>query len=300
MKDRHIWLPVYFPVFWEGIDVDKGDYIKGKVTRTLSENGLSPDFRLDGCLYRNGKEPQKFEYVSNHIITDFRSNGFYDKIFSGEELKIAEEIDPADLLDYLKDKLPAYMIPSQFVPIEKFPVTVNGKIDDRKLLEIESSQNTGRIYIAPDTGTEKQLVSIWQDLLKINQIGVTDNFFELGGHSLLAMRLVSAIRKNFGIELQINEVFEYPTVSLLATRLVKRPMDGLLPAVTAEEPRPEHIPLSFSQERLWFIDRLEGRVYNTHIPAVLRLKGALDQEALQTHASGRDHHRQLPWVACGR
>ena len=292
MKDKYIWLPVYFPVFWEGIDVNKGDYIKGNVIRTLSENELSPDFRIEGYLHQNGKEPQKFEYISNHIIDDFKGNGFYKKIFSSEELKITKEVNQTDLISYLKDKVPAYMIPSHFIPIEKFPINLSGKIDDRLLLDMEGLLNEEHVYIAPVNETEKQLTLIWQELLEIDEVGIEDDFFELGGHSLLAVRLVSAIRKVFGSEIPINDVFDYPTVNLLAGRIAGEMSREILPPVTAAVPRPEYIPLSFSQERLWFIDRLEGSV-QYHSPAVLRLKGSLNREFLQGTLKGVINRHQV-------
>src|SRR6202043_3146532 len=109
---------------------------------------------------------------------------------------------------------------------------------------------------APQNETEARLAGIWEQVLELEAVGINDDFFEIGGHSLLAVRLVSAIRKAFEIELPISDVFDYPTVGLLAARLTgDQPIAAMLPPVQAGA-RPEYIPLSFSQERLWFIDRL--------------------------------------------
>ena len=138
----------------------------------------------------------------------------------------------------------------------------------------------------------------------MEQVGVYDNFFELGGHSLLAMRVVSAIRKELEVELLIKDLFIHPTIAGLGTCLDEQTKGTLLPAITAEE-RPEYIPLSFSQERLWFIDNLEGSE-QYHLPAVLRLKGELDRNVLENTLRKvinrheilrtviREHQR--PWV----
>ena len=134
-------------------------------------------------------------------------------------------------------------------------------------------------YMAPRNETEQALAMIWQELLGTERIGIRDNFFELGGHSLLAMRVVSAIRKDLNIELNIRDLFIHPDIASLGACLDEQNKGTLLPAIVAVE-RPEYIPLSFSQERLWFIDRLEGsRQY--HLPAVLRLKGTVNAGALE-------------------
>jgi hypothetical protein len=106
-----------------------------------------------------------------------------------------------------------------------------------------------------------------------------DDFFDLGGHSFLAVRLISAIRKELSVEMPISDVFDYPTIASLASQLESHSGKAILPSLKIAETRPEHVPLSFSQERLWFIDRLEGSV-QYHVPAVLRLRGKLNKEAL--------------------
>jgi len=185
--------------------------------------------------------------------------------------------DRQAIQSYLNTKLPEYMVPAIWVELESLPLTSTGKID-RKALPDPELVDTAVEYAAPRNETETKLTEIWQKLLGIEQIGIYDNFFALGGHSLLAMRVVSSIRKELNEELSIRELFVHPTIAGLGAYLDKQNKRTLLPAITAGD-RPEYIPLSFSQERLWFIDRLEGSV-QYHLPAVLRLKGSLDQEAL--------------------
>ena len=188
-----------------------------------------------------------------------------------------------ELLDYLKEKLPDYMVPPVVIELANLPLAPNGKVDRKSLPDPDEAERKEEQYTAPRNATEAQLAEIWQNILEEDQVGVHDDFFELGGHSLLAVRLISAIRKAFQAELPISDVFDYPTVAALATRLEVQQSAAdtatvLLPAVGVQS-RPAQIPLSFSQERLWFIDQLEGSV-QYHIPAVLKLKGKLNAAAL--------------------
>ena len=190
-----------------------------------------------------------------------------------------DTFDKAAIVSSLSAKLPDYMVPVQWVSLESLPLTINGKVDRKGLPDPSISEQLSNAYVAPRNSLESKLVNIWQELLQIERIGVHDNFFELGGHSLLVMRLVSAIRKELLVETAIKSLFNHPTIAALAVHLEAAGEGTLLPSIAAL-PRPEHIPLSFSQERLWFIDQLEGSV-QYHLPTVLRLKGQLNVEALE-------------------
>jgi amino acid adenylation domain-containing protein len=120
---------------------------------------------------------------------------------------------------------------------------------------------------------EQAIANSWQELLNIEKVGTNDNFFELGGHSLMAMRVIAAIRRELNVELNIKDIFLHPTLEALAAHVQLQSNEALLPALEVQA-RPEYIPLSFGQERLWFIDQLEGSV-QYHLPSVLRLKGNL-------------------------
>ncbi|MEO6231487.1 MAG: amino acid adenylation domain-containing protein [Ferruginibacter sp.] len=189
------------------------------------------------------------------------------------------EFDKDAILTYLKDKLPDYMIPGILIEVESMPLTANGKIDRNALPDPEAIGLQEDLYLAPRNDIEDKLATIWQDILEVDQVGVNDDFFELGGHSLLAVRLVSAIRKAFVVEMPISDIFDFPTVALLSQQLSNNTDNTVLTTIQAITPRPERIPLSFSQERLWFIDHLEGSV-QYHLPTVLRLKGLLNRDAL--------------------
>ncbi|MGO4773901.1 amino acid adenylation domain-containing protein, partial [Flavobacterium sp. W22_SRS_FK3] len=194
-------------------------------------------------------------------------------------LELRAEINTEDLREKLSKLLPKFMIPNQFIELESIPFTNNGKVDKNALPDPDDSELSSKEYVAPRDERELQLAAIWQNLLGIEQAGVHDNFFELGGHSLLATRLVSMIRKQLEIEVSIREVFEHATISELAAHISAQSEGILLPVIVAEA-RPSRIPLSFSQERLWFLDQLQGST-EYHIPIVLRLEGALEVSILE-------------------
>jgi amino acid adenylation domain-containing protein len=186
--------------------------------------------------------------------------------------------DKQELQNYLGERLPEYMVPRLWVRLDSLPLTPNGKTDKRALPEAET--NNEESYTAPQTQAEKQLAKIWEELLGIEQVGTKDNFFELGGHSLLAMRVISQVRRELNKELKIRDLFVYPTIAELSKQLEEETAEQLDNTIQKIDPRPEYIPLSYSQERLWFIDRLEGSV-SYHISAVLKLEGEVNITALQ-------------------
>ncbi|MEJ7675686.1 MAG: amino acid adenylation domain-containing protein [Chitinophagaceae bacterium] len=192
-----------------------------------------------------------------------------------------QKVNVSNIREALRQSLPSYMLPDFYEFLEKFPLTRTGKINRRALPDPDITSGVNIEYIAPGTAIEIKLVELWQELLGLERIGINDNFFELGGHSLLAIRAVSAIRKELQVESTVKDIFSFPTISPLAAHLHLQQKGLFLPAVEAVHPRPKRIPLSFSQEWLWFIDQLEGSV-QYHIPLVLRLSGELNKEVLQS------------------
>ncbi|MGO4294958.1 amino acid adenylation domain-containing protein [Chitinophaga sp. RAB17] len=188
--------------------------------------------------------------------------------------------DKEEVITWLKSRLPEYMVPAIFVVLEQLPLTGNGKIDRKALPDPDAALLVSE-YVAPRNTTEAALVYIWQELLGIQRIGIYDNFFELGGHSLLVMRLVAAVRKKLEVALPVKAIFAHPVIASLATHIQEgKQTDMLLPGIEKQE-RPARIPLSFNQERLWFVDQLEGSLHY-HIPVVLRLEGSLDAAVMET------------------
>ncbi|HEX2079479.1 MAG TPA: amino acid adenylation domain-containing protein, partial [Longimicrobium sp.] len=194
-------------------------------------------------------------------------------------------VEADEVREHLRRSLPEYMVPAAFVVLERLPLTPNGKLD-RKALPAPELASAEERYVAPRTPVEEVLAGIWAEVLRLERVGVEESFFELGGHSLLATRVVSRVRAVFAVELPLRALFEGPTVAQLAGRVeeMRRAELPVLPPVVPTE-RTGPLPLSFAQERLWFIDRLEpgSAVYN--IPVAWRLGGALDQAALERSLS---------------
>jgi amino acid adenylation domain-containing protein/non-ribosomal peptide synthase protein (TIGR01720 family) len=186
-----------------------------------------------------------------------------------------------ELRAYLQERLPDYMAPAAFVQLEKLPLTANGKIDRRSLPrpEIDSPKES---FVAPRSAVEEILCELWSEVLRVTRVGITDNFFELGGHSLLAMQLVSRARNFLGVEIPLRSLFTNPTVAAIAAEVEQLKRLGEKTPVPAliRIDRAENMPLSFAQQRLWFIDQLRPGNATYNIPFAVRLSGRLDVDAL--------------------
>ncbi|MFJ4465255.1 amino acid adenylation domain-containing protein [Streptomyces sp. NPDC088928] len=187
-------------------------------------------------------------------------------------------IDVAELRGHVADALPEYMVPSAFVVLDEIPLTTNGKVDRRALPAPQVSHATnGR---APRTPQEEVLCGLFAAVLGLPSVTIDDHFFHRGGHSVLGTRLISRIRRAFGVQLGVKDLFRNPTVLALSECVTAGSGELPRPALVPEE-RPEIIPLSSAQQRLWFLDQMEGPSATYNIPLALRLKGPVEHHALQ-------------------
>jgi acyl carrier protein len=164
--------------------------------------------------------------------------------------------------------------------LEELPLTPNGKIDKKKLPAPDLRHQRAARYVAPETELQKQLAAIWFDVLGIDKIGVHDNFFELGGHSLMVTRVVALIRQSLHIELPLRLLFSEPTIKTLAGAIEQGKYSTLDTPGIVPVPRNQNLPLSFAQQRLWFLDQMGGLGGAYNMPAAMRVTGDLDLEVL--------------------
>ncbi|MEV5576516.1 amino acid adenylation domain-containing protein, partial [Spirillospora sp. NPDC052269] len=199
----------------------------------------------------------------------------------GDKRLVAYLVGTADdvmsVREFAAERLPDYMLPAAMVVLDELPLTANGKVDRTALPAPDlTSTSSGR---APRTPQEEILCRLFAEVLGISQVSLDDRFFEIGGDSLLATRLASRARAVLGVELSVRALFETPSVAGLAGRLDE--LGSVRPSVARVQRRPERLPLSFGQQRMWFVNRLEdaGAAYNT--AAAVRLAGRLDTSALK-------------------
>ena len=193
-------------------------------------------------------------------------------------------IASGELRKFLQQKLPDYMIPSAFVVLPDWPLTINGKVDRSALPPPDRGGNESeQVFIPARSLIEEILVAIWAEVLGIEQVGIDDNFFELGGHSLLATQVLSRVREVFHVELPLRTLFEEPTVAkwaLCVAKLQRADQSSKGPTIRPTS-RDEILPVSFAQQRLWFLDRLSPDSSAYNISNALRLHGPLNSSILE-------------------
>ncbi len=188
---------------------------------------------------------------------------------------VVGDVDTDSLRAFVAERLPEFMVPSAFVVLDRIPLMLNGKLDRAALPEPEFGAGA---YRAPRTAAEEKLAGLYAEVLGLEQVGIDDDFFILGGHSLIATRLISRIRTELDAEIPIRVVFESPTVAELAKHLSADVR--MRPPLLRLEERPERLPLSYAQRRMWFIHKFDGPSSTYNIPLALRLRGELDAGAL--------------------
>lgn len=185
---------------------------------------------------------------------------------------------------FLREKLPEYMVPHTIVVLKALPLTRNGKVDRSALPAAEQEQaELRRDFVPPRTPAEEVLAGIWAEVLGLEQVSIHDNFFELGGHSLLVTQVISRARAAFEVELPLRSIFEAPTVAGLAgsIEIARQAEKSIQSPYILPVSRQESLPLSFAQQRLWFLDQLETGSFLYNVPRAFRISGDLNVEALR-------------------
>ncbi len=192
-----------------------------------------------------------------------------------------EQLDTATVRDSIRGRLPNYMIPAAFVLLEKFPLLPNGKINRHALPKPDYAELQEQ-FVEPSTPTEETLAAIFAEVLELESVSARANFFEIGGHSLLATQVLSRIRQVFKLDMPLRSLFEHSTVVELA-----RALDAALQDDSGQQrppitPAPDDVtpPLSFAQQRMWFLDQLEPKNPQYNIPSAVRMRGDLDIDIL--------------------
>src|SRR6185312_15439104 len=202
----------------------------------------------------------------------------------GSEREVAAQLRP-----YLRERLPEYMVPQRWVVLEQLPLTANGKLDRRRLPAPSAAGALEQEAASEWTPVEELLAGIWSEVLKRGAVGRDENFFELGGHSLLATQVISRVRQVFGVEVGLRRLFEEPTLRGFSQSIEAALLTGAgvtvppLRRVGVEEREQwgGQLPLSFAQQRLWFLDQLEPGSATYNMPLAVRLKGQLHIAALE-------------------
>jgi amino acid adenylation domain-containing protein/non-ribosomal peptide synthase protein (TIGR01720 family) len=205
-----------------------------------------------------------------------------------------KEIRPNDVKAFLANRLPDYMIPVIFVPLQELPLTLNGKIDRRALPVPDLAESIAANYVAPRTELEKTLAAIWAEVLGVAQVGIFDNFFELGGHSLIATQLISRIRSTCKVEVSLHTLFTFPTITALAVEIdqTSTPQQTWPLVPIDRSASNQRLPLSYAQQRLWFLQQVDQQSTAYHIPGALRLQGKLEVSALQQSLQSIVHRHE--------
>ncbi|CAG0930622.1 nonribosomal peptide synthetase DhbF [Thermoflexales bacterium] len=195
-----------------------------------------------------------------------------------------QKVSVSELYDFMRDRLPAYMLPSTFILLEALPLTSNGKIDRQRLPASHLIQSASdNVFANVSTPLQEILVDMWKEVLGIGRLSIYDDFFEQGGHSLLAMSVLSRLRHSLRVDVPLRQLFEHPTIAEFAEvieQALGREQKTTLPAIVPVS-RNEDLSLSFAQQRLWFLNQLEPDSPFDNVYTALRLRGSLNRVALE-------------------
>ena len=268
-------------------------YRSGDLGRCLADGNLEFAGRIDSQIKLRGFRIELEEIeaalaqhseVAQAVVILREDNPGDKRIVAYVVPRIEETVRAFELRKYLSKRLPEYMVPSDFVFQKSLPLTLNGKVDRRALPAPKRDRSAlEQSYDAPATPSESRLCAIWAEVLHLDRVGVNDNFFELGGDSLVASRILSRVRTAFGASLPLRAFFERPVISHIARLLevARTEKSETQFSVVGTIPRGEEIPLGCSQERVWFLQKLDLSSIAYNFQATLHISGPLNVEALE-------------------
>jgi amino acid adenylation domain-containing protein len=258
-----------------------------------SESGYSADITwsgrgelgfFDAVITRlSGNDPLVFTPLVSPILSNSRLDGGWSNYANDPVAALfARQLAP-ELRTHLRRKLPGFMMPSCFVVLESLPLSEHGKVDRGGLPAPDRDRpDLTEHFVKPRSSSERKIAGVWSEVLGIEAIGINDNFFDLGGQSLLATQVVSRLRDALGVDIPLRNLFESPTVAELAGKIeAMREGESRLRSIPIQPaPRNRPLPLSFAQQRLWFLHQMESENAFYNNMAALRLRGELDSAAL--------------------
>jgi amino acid adenylation domain-containing protein len=264
LEERSSWLPVYFPVFSDGVRVVEGDEVEATFTRTVGRHPTMPDYRLRGEVRRRGGDSTQFDFRTPRIPESSMRSSFHRRLIVHVDEETPEENGrdgsvirpslessmlelPVRLRRYLQSQLPSYMLPSSIVLLEQMPVSASGKIDRVALASRRLRSRSHSAAAQNLNATEQVVASVWSEVLNLEQIGTDENFFDLGGDSILIVQVRSQLESILKSKLSIVDLFRYPTVGTLADYLGAIPVGGDGHVETAE--RRAHLQRAAREQR---------------------------------------------------
>ncbi|WP_127570963.1 non-ribosomal peptide synthetase, partial [Paenibacillus xylaniclasticus] len=273
------------------LSADERIYRTGDLARRLPDGTLEYLGRIDQQVKIRGYRVEPGEIESHLLNIKPISEAVVlalDDVEGGKYLcayvVAPRKLVPEELRAMLGEKLPAYMIPSFFVQLDRMPLTVNGKVDRRALPLPDRKALREKTYKAPRSLTERKLADIWKSVLRLEQVGTDDHFFHIGGHSLTAASLSGLISRDLFVQLSIQDIFRHPTLESMAQLVESRTIGAFAPIPKADIR--EHYPVSSAQQRIYLSSQLTGGGLSYNMPGALRIEGHFDlekaNEALRT------------------
>jgi len=275
------------------------DPFDGSGTGRLYRSGDRARWLADGNLEHLGRLDQQFKLRGfriepGEIENVLRRHAAVRQaavVVRGEDQLVAyivpenDAFEPTELGDFAASHLPEHMSPTFYVLLERLPLTPSGKID-RRALPAPEAQQAGMsaasiLARAPESELEKTIAQIWEETLNVRGLGAHDNFFDLGGHSLSAVRVTARLTKSLGQDVPLRGMFEAPTVASLAEWIETGKDHLLVPELVRDADRGKDAPMTYSQQRLWFVDQLNPGIGSYTLPSTMRLHGELDLDAVK-------------------